>query len=160
MKTAIDSDVVFDLRRGGEASLAAREALAEAGGAGSQAICPVVYAEVAVDFADQSELLAFMSDLTIHMDGFSPASLWEASRAWLSYVRNRRSGVQCSRCGRTFEVPCPSCRALVSWRHQLIPDFLVGGHAWADADQLMTRDTGYFQSYFPQLRLVTPSEGG
>jgi len=157
VKTAVDSNVIFDLRRGGEASLLARDALAQAGGAGSLAVCPVVYAEIATDFAEQAELHEFLSDLTIHVDGFSAASLWEASRAWLTYVRNRRVEVQCNRCGRSFQVPCPGCGSLVSWRQQLIPDFLIGGHALASADRLMTRDVGYFRTYFPAVQLFVPS---
>lgn len=136
VKTAVDSNVLFDLFHGEEASLAARDALAAAATAGGLTICPVVYAEVAVAYPQRSELDEILLDLGIHLDGFSPEALWEGSRAWLGYIRARTPEVACGRCGA---------------------DFLIGAHALASADQLMTRDAGYFRTYFPSLPLVIPA---
>ena len=157
MKTAVDTNILFDLFHGGDASVAARDALAAGAASGSLVICPVVYAEVAVAYADPSELDEVLLDLGIHREDFSVAALWEASRTWLAYVRSRTPQVACNRCGATFGVTCPRCASSVPWRQHVIPDFLVGGHALASADRLLTRDAGYFRTYFPTLARMAPA---
>jgi predicted nucleic acid-binding protein len=43
-------------------------------------------------------------------------------------------------------------------RERLLPDFLVGGHATAQADRLLTRDTAFFRRWFPELAVVDPAD--
>jgi hypothetical protein len=51
-------------------------------------------------------------------------------------------------------VTCDSCGASIRSRQHLLADFLIGGQASMQADQLLTRDDGYYRTYFPELRLA------
>lgn len=44
-------------------------------------------------------------------------------------------------------------------RDRILPDFLIGAHAWIDADELVTDDEGFMRKYFSGLRLVEAEEG-
>jgi predicted nucleic acid-binding protein len=43
-------------------------------------------------------------------------------------------------------------------RDRLIADFLVGAHAATQCDRLLTRDRGFYRSYFQQLTIVDPAK--
>lgn len=157
MRTAVDTNVALDLLSGDEReSDAARISLTQASSAGALVISPIVFAELAVAFERQEDLTAFLTDVRLEVEQVSEDALWIAAGAWESYARERGRGVQCSRCGNQFEPKCPDCGASVSWRQHIIPDFLIGGHAKAQADALLTRDRGYFVRYFPGLTVIAP----
>lgn len=158
MKSAIDTNVLLDLLAGdADAATAAQQSLVAASRAGALIICPVVYAELAAGFEDHQDLSRFLQELGVQQDGFSPKALWSASKAWEAYVRRRGQNVQCSQCGHWFDLQCPHCRSSVAWRQHLMSDFLIGAHAVTQAETLLTRDAGYYRTYFPQLRLIIPS---
>lgn len=74
-----------------------------------------------------------MERLGVEFDPLTAAAALQASESWRKY---RERG------GR---------------RDRVIPDFLIGAHALAQADRLLSRDRGFFRTYFPRLRLLDPS---
>lgn len=52
---------------------------------------------------------------------------------------------------------CTRCGETVAVRQHVLSDFLVGAHALAQADGLLTRDRGFYGSYFPDLAIAAPS---
>jgi predicted nucleic acid-binding protein len=155
---AIDTNVLLDLLGPDPASAhTARQAIAMATGTGAVVICPIVYAELAAGFGRQDDLDRFLRDLRLQLEDFSAAALARAGEAWRIYARRRGQRVQCPRCGSRFDLPCPSCHVPIAWRQHVIPDFLIGGHAVTQANYLITRDPGYYRTYFPQLRLEVPT---
>jgi len=42
-------------------------------------------------------------------------------------------------------------------KSSVLPDFLIGGHAEATGIPIITRDTKRLKTYFPQVKLISPS---
>jgi predicted nucleic acid-binding protein len=157
VRTALDTNVLLDVLGGDDAaSSAATQTLSAAAVAGPLVICSVVHAELAASFEHQDEVEQFLGDLGVQLEAFSTDALWRGAQAWRAYARRRGWRIQCPSCGQQFALRCDACQRTVAWRQHIISDFLVGGHAVAQADRLMTRDLGYYRTYFPDLPLSSP----
>ncbi len=156
--TALDTNVLLDVlipdARFAEAS---QRLLDEAQGAGSLVIGEIVYAELAAHFGAQRELdVRFLADTRIHLEPPRPEALVRAAQAWREYSSRRDRELQCPRCEARQTLVCPTCGERLAPRQHILSDFLVGAHATSHADRLVTRDRGYYNTYFPALRLMTP----
>jgi len=60
---------------------------------------------------------------------------------------------------RTAGVAWADYRRRGGSRKRVIADFLIGAHALAYADRLLTRDRGFYRSYFSGLEIFDPSKG-
>jgi predicted nucleic acid-binding protein len=133
--TAVDTSILIDVFIGdakfGPASKAAVDAWALAG---RLVACDVVWAEVAGMFPTAEAADAAMRKLGVEFLALTQAESLEAGRAWKAY------------------------RARGGKRDRVVADFLVGAQARGSANQLLTRDRGYFKTYFPALALVDPAK--
>jgi predicted nucleic acid-binding protein len=135
MITAVDTNILVDIIKGDQHFFhGAVEALRRASVNGAIVICDVVYAESCSAFATQAQCDDFLSSLDIQSESLDRKSCFLASQAWISYLK---SGGK---------------------RLRILPDFLVAAHASNQADLLLTRDRGFFKSYFPKLQVVDPSK--
>jgi predicted nucleic acid-binding protein len=82
-------------------------------------------------------------------------SLYLAGRRWSKYVsRRNKKRLFCRQCGHDFDMACPRCRAEFAGRFQILADFLIGAHALEKADCLLSRDLGFYKTYFSDLRII------
>jgi predicted nucleic acid-binding protein len=133
MITAVDTNILVDHRNENAVfAPASIFALDKAKSAGAIVICDVVYAELCVSFDSRVECDEFLASLGIKVEALDPDSSFRASRNWISYLE---SG------GKKFRI---------------LPDFLIAGHAAYQADQLLTRDTGFRKTHFDNLTVVEP----
>ncbi len=153
MITAVDTNILLDVlipdAPHGEAS---ERALAEALRAGAVVISDAVYAELAAHFAGQEKLDRFLTDTGLRVEPSKVEALYRAGRAWSEYIR-RRPPLTCPQCGARQEIRCDRCGASIQPRQHVVADFVIGAHALVQADQLLTRDRGYYATYFPELTL-------
>ena len=126
--TAVDTSVLLDVflpdERYGEQS---KSVLRAAYDAGAIVVSDIVYAELAPAFPDRTVLDRALREINATTSPVDTDIAYDAGMRWLRY---RQSGGP---------------------RTRIISDFLIGAHAVAVADKFLTRDRGFFATYFPEL---------
>ena len=129
MTTAVDTNVLLDvIENNPQYAAQSNEWLGIARSRGSIIICAVVYGELVPTFGSKSELDDSLSSIGVTLSAIDDAIAYEAGTRWQRY---RQAG---------------------GMRTRLLPDFLIGAHALATADSFLTRDEGFYRSYFPELQ--------
>ena len=130
----VDSNVLIDLLENdpnwADWSEAQLTPLAEAGLA---VINPIIYAEVAANFATIEALNAAVQPFNLQREPLPWDATFLASQAFKLY---RRRGGQ---------------------RSSPLPDFYIGAHASLAGYALLTRDSRRYREYFPKLKIISPN---
>jgi predicted nucleic acid-binding protein len=132
--TAVDTNVLIDVFGADqEFGPRSRDALRTCIAEGGLVACDVVWAEVAAGFDDQRLAAAALERLGVRFVALEPGMALDAGAAWRGYRRRSRR------------------------RDRVIADFLIGAHGASAADRLLTRDRGFYTTYFKGLEIVDPS---
>ena len=129
MITAVDTNVLLDVFiPSDEHGPQSREWLSAAYNAGAVIVCDLVYAELVPAFPSRMSLDSALRELGAALSPINSSIAYEAGLRWKLY---RESGGP---------------------RNRIIIDFLIGAHAASTADAFLTRDRGFFATYFPDLK--------
>ncbi len=152
MISAIDTNILLDIlipdKRYAESSKSLLEKFKEKG---KLHICEIVYSELASQFSFSEELELFLQDTGINLENSNRKSLSIAGERWKKYTAERSQSLQCAVCGKELSVECPQCNGIISCRQHIISDFIIGANALTHADLLLSRDRGYYKTYFKEL---------
>ena len=130
MTTAADTNILLDVFiPDTDNSPESGELLRVARQRGALLVCDVVYAELVLNFESREAL-----DAALHAVGatVSPIDTDIAYTAGLRWGQYRRAGGPMTR---------------------ILADFLIGSHAIAAADAFLTRDRGFYSTYFSELQI-------
>ena len=129
MITSVDTNVLLDVFVSGAPHHSqSQEWLARAYDRGAILVCDVVYAELVPAFRDRSSLDRALREINATISPIDTAIAFEAGLRWSRY---RQAGGP---------------------RGRIISDFLIGAHAATRADEFLTRDRGFYVTYFPELQ--------
>ena len=117
-------------------------------------ISEAVYSELAPRFLSHNALAQFLTDTGVRLEPSGADALYLAGRQWREYLERRPQLMVCPACGSAQDARCGSCGNRLAPRQHVIADFMIGAHAVVHADRLLTRDLGYFRTYFPNLKMV------
>lgn len=128
MITAIDTSVLLDLFVADAPDQAeSQQRFRAARSEGAVIICDIVYAEMVPAFEERERLDAALREIGVHRSPIDSDIAWESGRRWMRY---RRAGGP---------------------RTRILADFLIGAHALVAAEVFLTRDRGFYETYFPDL---------
>ncbi|MBU0607845.1 MAG: type II toxin-antitoxin system VapC family toxin [Armatimonadetes bacterium] len=133
MICALDACVLLDVFiEDPEWTRPSRTLLESLAGISDFVICPEVYAEVLPHAPSSAFLDAVLSDFGLLVVATDVAVARVAGEMWAQY---RRAGGP---------------------RLRILTDSVVAAHALVHADAFVTRDDGFFRSYFSDLTVITP----
>jgi predicted nucleic acid-binding protein len=132
MITALDTSVLLDVLVNDPKHADRSEALLfQVYQQGSLIISPAVYAELVPQARNRDELDGWLRQVRIQVVPFTADHAYTAGVAHMAY---RQAGGK---------------------RQRILADFLIGSHAFHEADRLVTRDRGFYRRYFSGLTILS-----
>ena len=133
MITAVDTSILLDVFLPDKAFAADSSTLLKlAYDEGALVMCDIVYAELVPQFEIRSLLDNTLAAINVTLSSLDTETAYLAGKKWGEY---RKSG---------------------GTRTRIITDFLIGAHALTKAERFLTRDRGFYKSYFPELTILSP----
>jgi predicted nucleic acid-binding protein len=131
--TLVDTNVLFDVNGDqSEWQTWSERHMADAADRGDLLINPVIYAELAIGYATREDIDGLLVHGRLQREAIPWDAAYIAGHAYVSYRRR----------GGTRSLP--------------LPDFFIGAHAAVRGYTLLTRDRGYYATYFPTLKIISP----
>lgn len=109
------------------------ESLDAAAALGPVVINGVVYSEFSVGYDRIEDVERLLTEVAIGWSDIPREALFLAGKVFQAY--RRQGGV----------------------RTGVLPDFFIGAHAAVSGMTLLTRDAGRYRTYFPKVRLMSPT---
>jgi predicted nucleic acid-binding protein len=131
MIAVVDTNILLDIFLPDEKfSSTSAMLLKKAFDQGALIISEMVYAELVPQFKERDQLDRVLKALNISLSVLDRESAYLAGKKWALY---RQAGGK---------------------RDRIITDFLIGAHALVKGDRFLTRDRGFYRTYFPELVLM------
>ncbi len=116
-------------------------------------VCGIVYGELSPFFLEQvQDLNLFLSQMDIRVEICRQEDYAYAGRQWHEYRKRRR--FVCPTCGKSVQLTCRHCERPISFRQHILSDFIIGAFSQLHCDAILTRDYGYYRTYFPNLKQI------
>ena len=132
MISAIDTNILLDVFLPDKRFAAGSGMLLKLGyDEGALIICDIVYAELVPQFGNRRKLDDTLATINVSLSSSDVDIAFLAGERWGHY---RKSGGK---------------------RKRIITDFLIGAHAATKAERFLTRDRGFYESYFPELQILS-----
>lgn len=129
----VDSNVILDIFEADPAWVDWSEAtLARYSADHVLYINPVIYAEVSIGFEQIEELEEAITGCEFEMLEIPKKALFQAGKAFMTYRKQGGS------------------------RRSPLPDFFIGAHADVSGLKLITRDKSRYNTYFPNVTVISP----
>jgi predicted nucleic acid-binding protein len=132
--TAIDTKILVDIFEPDPVfGVASKEALQRCLREGSVIACEVVWAEVITAYSHKrNEAVEALRRIGIEYSAMTLEACLGAATCWSAFRRKNKV------------------------RERIVADFLVGGHALVKSERLLTRDRGFYRTYFKPLKVESP----
>lgn len=132
MITAVDTNILLDVFLPDEKFASSSAKLLKlAYDEGALIICDIVYAELVPQFEKRFIMDSALATINVSLSSVDKDIAFIAGERWKTY---RESGGK---------------------RKRIITDFLIGAHAMVKAERFLTRDRGFYKTYFPDLKIFS-----